>query len=174
MPHKRNPINFENIKSMWKQFMPRINTIYMDQISEHQRDLTNSASSRFISEILAALFLSVKRMNKTMSKISVDRNNLQKNFNQNKEMILAEPIYIILAAHNHPDAHEYVKKLTLESQKTGKPLRELLFKDPEVKSFLEKFTEKQREILNNPEKYIGIASEKTNMVCDFWEKELRI
>ena len=48
MPHKRNPINFENVKSMWKEFMPRMNTVYMDQICEHQRDLTNSATSRFI------------------------------------------------------------------------------------------------------------------------------
>jgi len=47
MPQKRNPINFENVKSLWKEFMPRIVTIYSDQISEHQRDLTNSASSRF-------------------------------------------------------------------------------------------------------------------------------
>src|SRR3989338_4948413 len=46
MPQKRNPINFENVKSMWKEFMPRMATIYMDQISEHQRDLTNSASMR--------------------------------------------------------------------------------------------------------------------------------
>ena len=44
MPHKRNPINFENIKSMWKAMMPRMVTLYMDQISEHQRDLRHSAS----------------------------------------------------------------------------------------------------------------------------------
>jgi len=54
MPQKRNPINFENVKSLWKEFMPRMTTVYMDQISEHQRDLTNSASSRFIPEILTA------------------------------------------------------------------------------------------------------------------------
>ena len=172
MPHKRNPWNFESMKSMWKQFMPRINTMYMDQISEHQRDLTNSASSRFIPEILTAFYFTVKRMDNFMKKLVVDKNNLQKNFDQNKEMILAEPIYIILAAHNHPDAHEYVRNLTLQSQKTGKPLRELLFKDPEVKPILDKLTEKQKEILDNPEKYTGIASEKTENVCDFWEKEL--
>ncbi|MBL7206797.1 MAG: adenylosuccinate lyase [Candidatus Aenigmarchaeota archaeon] len=174
MPHKRNPINFENVKSMWKQFMPRINTVYMDQISEHQRDLTNSASSRFIPELLAGFYLSIKRLNKTMAKMSVDKDNLQKNFDINKEMVLAEAIYIILAAHNHPDAHEYVRELTLESQKTGKPPRELLNEDPDMKQFLDKFTDKQKEIINSPEKYIGIASEKTVKVCNFWEKELKL
>ena len=55
MPHKRNPWNFEHVKSLWKEFTPRILTHYLDQISEHQRDLTNSASSRFIPEIVAGL-----------------------------------------------------------------------------------------------------------------------
>src|SRR5262249_61335345 len=54
MPHKRNPVSFENVKSIWKAMAPRIVTTYMDQISEHQRDLTNSASQRFLGEILAA------------------------------------------------------------------------------------------------------------------------
>src|SRR3989338_669986 len=66
MPQKRNPINFENVKSLWKEFLPRIITIYMDQISEHQRDLTNSASSRFIPEILAALYISVINLEDTL------------------------------------------------------------------------------------------------------------
>jgi len=173
MPHKRNPINFENVKSMWKEFMPRMSTLYMDQICEHQRDLTNSASQRFVTEILAGLYVSVTRLNRTMSKLVVDKVNLMKNFNQNKEMITAEPAYILLAAHNHPDAHEYVRGLTLESQKTGKPFRELLFKDPELKPYLKKFNKKQIEILKNPENYMGIASKKVEKICGFWKKELK-
>ena len=34
--------------------MPRLLTVLMDQISEHQRDLTNSASMRFVMEHVAA------------------------------------------------------------------------------------------------------------------------
>ena len=51
MPQKRNPINFENVESMWKKFMPQMVTVYMDQISEHQRDLTNSSSQRYLPEL---------------------------------------------------------------------------------------------------------------------------
>ncbi|MFH2028189.1 MAG: lyase family protein [Nanoarchaeota archaeon] len=174
MPHKRNPINFENVKSMWKEFMPRINTVYMDQICEHQRDLTNSASSRFVPEICAALYSSVVRMNKVMGKLVVDKVSLKKNFDQNKEMITAEPAYILLAAFDHPDAHEYVRELTLKSQQTGKPFRELLFKDPELKTYLNRFNKKQIAILKNPENYLGIASKKVEKICSFWKKELKI
>ncbi|MBU0627648.1 MAG: ArsR family transcriptional regulator [Nanoarchaeota archaeon] len=174
MPHKRNPINFENVKSMWKEFMPRMNTLYMDQICEHQRDLTNSATSRFIPEILAGLYTSINRLNRTMSKLVVDKNNLKKNFDMNKEMITAEPVYILLAAHNHPDAHEYTRELTLKSQQTGKPFRELLFKDKSIEPYLAKFTKKQIEILKSPENYLGISSKKVEKLCSFWKKELKI
>jgi adenylosuccinate lyase len=174
MPHKRNPINFENVKSMWKEIMPRILTCYQDQISEHQRDLTNSASMRFIPEILTAYLASVMRLNRIMAKLVVDNKNLQKNFDQNKEMIVAEPLYILLAAHNHPDAHEYVREKTLESQSTEKPLRDLVNQDKNIKSYLDKFTKPQLEIINNPDKYLGIAVKKTEKICEQWKKEFKI
>ena len=67
MPQKRNPIHFEYIKSMWKTMMPRMFTVYSDQISEHQRDLTNLESSRFIAEILAVFYVCTRLLKETMS-----------------------------------------------------------------------------------------------------------
>ena len=174
MPQKRNPINFENVKSMWKEFMPRIVTVYMDQVSEHQRDLTNSASMRFIPEILAGFYVSITRLNKIMQSLVVDKANMQRNFDSSKAMIVAEPLYILLAANNHPDAHEYVRELTLKSQLAKKPLLELVRKDRHIQQYLNKLTKKQMEILENPEKYAGIASKKTEIVCDYWKKEFRL
>lgn len=172
MPHKRNPINFENVKSMWKEFMPRMSTVYMDQICEHQRDLTNSASSRFVPEILAGLYLSLTRLNKVMKNLVVDKTALKKNFDTNKDMISAEPVYILLAAHNHPDAHEYVRELTLQSQKEGVPFQDLVMKDKELKPYLDKLTKEQKEIIANPEKYLGIAEKKVQSICKEWEEQL--
>jgi len=174
MPQKRNPINFENVKSLWKEFLPRVLTVYMDQISEHQRDLTNSASSRFIPEILAALYISVIRLNKTMKSLNVDKENLRKNFEMNKGLIVAEPLYILLAAYNHPDAHETVKQLTLKAQKEKKPLQEIIKKEKSLQPYLKKFTKEQLRIIENPENYTGIASKKTEKVCGFWKKELKV
>ncbi|MDP3766361.1 MAG: lyase family protein, partial [Nanoarchaeota archaeon] len=174
MPQKRNPINFENAKSMWKAFMPRMITLYMDQISEHQRDLTNSASSRFTAEILASFYISASRLNKTMQSLSVDKKNLRKNFEMNKGLIVAEPLYILLAAYNHPDAHEEVKQLTLKAQKEKKPLQEMIKKEKSLQQYLKKFTKEQLRIIENPENYTGIAAKKTEKVCEFWKKQLRI
>ena len=174
MPQKRNPINFENVKSLWKAFMPRIVTLYEDQISEHQRDLTNSASSRFVPEILAAFYISVARLNKTMKNLVVDKSSIKRNFDMNKELIVAEPLYILLAAHGHPDAHETVRQLTLKSQSAKKPLQEIIKKEPSLKPYLKKFSKRQIDIITSPEKYTGIAAKKAESVCNYWKKELRI
>ncbi|HLC65379.1 MAG TPA: lyase family protein [Candidatus Nanoarchaeia archaeon] len=174
MPQKRNPINFENVKSMWKEFMPRMMTVYMDQISEHQRDLTNSASSRFIPEMLAAFVLSVKRMNKVMPKLSVDRENMKRNFEMNRDFIIAEPLYILLAASNHPDAHEYVRSLTMKSRTAKKSMHELLRQDSNIRPYLKRFSKQHIELLNDPTKYTGIAASKTEEICVYWKRKLRL
>lgn len=172
MPHKRNPWNFEHVKSMWKEFMPRMITMYADQISEHQRDLTNSASGRFVPEIVVGFVAAVDRLTRVLSKLVVDRERMEHNFEFTKEMVIAEPLYILLASMGHPAAHEAVRLLTLESQKTGKTLRELLVERTELLSYWEKLTPSQREVLENPAKYIGRAAEKGEKICDNWEKRL--
>lgn len=171
MPHKRNPINYENVKSMWKAFMPQMNTVYMDQLSEHQRDLSNSASSRFIPELIAALLSSAARLNRVSKKMLVDAENIKQNFEQNKKMIVAEPLYILLAAAGHPDAHEAVRKLTLKAQQTDISLKDLVAESDELKEYWKNFNDKQKELILNPAKYTGIASKKTEKIVKKWRFE---
>ena len=102
MPHKRNPWNFEHVKSLWKTFMPRMATVYMDQLSEHQRDLTNSASGRFYGEIVFGLAAAARRMTRVCKRLVVDRERMRKNFELTRETVIAEPLYILLAAADIP------------------------------------------------------------------------
>ena len=174
MPHKRNPWNFEHVKSLWKEFSPRIMTMYMDQISEHQRDLTNSASARFLVEIVAGLVLATKRLTKVIGRLAVDRERMLKNFNETRELIIAEPLYILLATAGHPDAHECVRKLTLRSEKEGIPLTKLVANSTELVPYLQKLSESQRRILSEPQEYLGAAVRKTETLCEHWERELNL
>ena len=174
MPHKVNPWHFEHIKSMWKAFMPRIVTHMMDQISEHQRDLTNSASSRFIPELLAAFIHCIIKLRRTLEKTEVSRKNMRKNFETSKKEIIAEPLYVILAVNGFPNAYEYIKELILRAREEEKSLIELFWKDEKIQEFLkDKLTERQKEVLNNPEKYIGIAEEKAEEICNYWEERIK-
>lgn len=172
MPHKRNPWNFEHVKSLWKTFMPRMMTVYMDQISEHQRDLTNSASSRFVVEIIAGLALAAARLGRESERLVVDREAMARNFARSRDTIIAEPLYILLASAGHPDAHEVVRRLTLEAERLGRPLPELVRESAELQAYLEKLTPEQRAVLAEPERYVGIAAGKARAVCDRWEERL--
>ena len=173
MPQKRNPINFENVKSGWKTFMPRIITSYMDQISEHQRDLTNSLSQRYIPEILVIFDSSVRRIKKITENITVDRKNLKRNFDISRDKVIAEPLQILLSYYGHPEAHEKVRKLAMKSYQENIPLTEIIFQDEEIKKYLKKFTHHQIEIIKNPEKYTGIADKKVEKICNLWEKKMK-
>jgi len=172
MPQKRNPINFENAKSFWKIVAPRILTVFMDQISEHQRDLTNSGSARTYGEIVAYVVSAAKRLTRTMQKLTVDRANLERNLAMQKGLVVAEPLYIILAALGHPDAHEKVRKLTLQAQREKRPLEEVVEGVPEMRDYLEKMTPYQRQILSNPSLYTGIAAKKARMIAKRWKQKL--
>jgi len=174
MPQKRNPINFENVKSIWKIVMPRTVTAFLDQVSEHQRDLTNSASSRTYAETIAYTVSAAKRLTRTMEKLSVDKGNLEKNLSLSRGLIAAEPLYILLASLGHPDAHEKVRTLTLLTQKEGKALEEIALNDSEIKAYLEKMTAEQKKILSNPSTYTGIAAEKTKVIGESWKERLHL
>ncbi|NLN17897.1 MAG: adenylosuccinate lyase [Firmicutes bacterium] len=174
MPHKRNPWNFEHVKSMWKAFLPRMMTLYMDQISEHQRDLTNSACSRFIPELVAAVVAVTERLVRVCRRLGVNPVQMKENFLRSKEMVIAEPLYVLLAAHGHPDAHEVVRRLTLVAERTGRSLRAVVEESEELIPYLDRMSERQREVLRSPELYVGIAGQKALRVADHWETTLQL
>ncbi len=173
MPHKRNPIGFENVKSLWKKFMPHVVTMHLDQISEHQRDLTNSASQRYTQELLVVFDYCVRRLKSISERLEVDRARMQENFMRAKDNVIAEPLYILLSYYGHPDAHEYVRRKSFQAYKENKSLKELIASDEEILLYLEKFTSKQRERVFDVEKYTGIAAEKAERVASYWEGVLK-
>jgi len=140
MPHKVNPWEFEHVKSMWKAFMPRISTIFMDEISEHQRDLTNSASGRFLLELFVAFDHSINWLKEALTKITVNEENVRKHVESSKDEIVAQPLYILLAIYGHPDAYDYARKMAYETRKSGRKLTETIWEDENIKPYLERMT----------------------------------
>jgi adenylosuccinate lyase len=177
MPQKRNPWNSEHVKSLWKAFSPRVMTFFMDQISEHQRDLTNSASSRFICEYLAGFSAAVNRMKKVITGIRADTDQLQKNLAYSGDYVLAEPLYILLALGGHPDAHEAVRKCTLRGEEEGRRLIEVLKDDADLWRLLET-TMKERInadpecFFSHPESYSGKAQDVTRRIITAYSASL--
>ncbi len=172
MPHKRNPETFETVKGIWKAFAPRMLTVYLDQISEHQRDLSNSASQRFVPELVAALAVCAMRLNRVVARLVVDREAMARNLANAAPTVVAEPLYIVLAAAGHPDAHEAVRRLTREAEEKGLGVMQVAEARPELRPYLERLTAKQAQALRSPESYLGLAAEKAEAVCKEWQERL--
>ena len=175
MPQKRNPWNSEHVKSLWKAFAPRVLTFYMDQISEHQRDLTNSASQRFIADYVTGFTMAVSRMNKVVSGLQADRENMAKNLSgaggKVKGGVLAEPAYILLGEAGVSDGHEVIRKITLEAEKSGKTFFEVLKTHEDafqkITAQLEKLgVENPAAFFEKPENYCGLAAVKSKRLAE--------
>lgn len=179
MPQKRNPWNSEHVKSLWKAFAPRAMTFFMDQISEHQRDLTNSASQRFVADYVAGFCQAVARMTDVVEGLGVNRERLLANLSGGSEAgvkggALAEPAYILLAESGVSDAHEVVRKITLEAEKEGLPFAEALARRPDVLARigakmvdlgLAARADEALEFFRRPERYRGLSALKARSLA---------
>ena len=172
MPHKVNPKDFENVKSMWKAYMPRLTTVLMDQISEHQRDLTNSASMRFVMEHVAAFAYAIHRLRMTLDGVEPDAARMREVLEGGKDPITAEPLYVLLAMHGHPEAHEKARVLARDARLQKRPLSQLLRADASIVSYLARMSPEQLAILDDPAKYLGASAQRTRAVCDAWEAKM--
>jgi adenylosuccinate lyase len=168
MPQKRNPWNSEHVKSLWKAFSPRVMTFYMDQISEHQRDLTNSASERFVPEYLAGLSAAANRMLGVLRGLRVDRERMAANLRMTGGAVLAEPAYILAAESGEKDAHERLRLATLACEKEGLPLSEALRRDGALPSLVRRLAalgvEDAEGFFDRPELYRGRAPLKARSI----------
>jgi adenylosuccinate lyase len=151
--------------------MPRVMTFFMDQISEHQRDLSNSASQRFIADYVAGFALAVARMAAVIEGLGVDRERLLANLRGGgiQGGVLAEPAYILHAERGVSDAHEVLRAITVAAEKEKLTCAEALAKEPAV---LERVGAKMAELgivpsagealawFLKPEQYRGLAVKK--------------
>ncbi|MFW5785780.1 MAG: lyase family protein, partial [bacterium] len=168
MPQKRNPWNSEHVKSLWKTFAPRVQTFFMDQISEHQRDLTNSASGRFVAEYLAGFVAAAERMRRIIGGLHVDAERMRANF-EGSDAALAEAVYIALALAGEDDAHEIIRRITLQAHDDGTSFSDALRSDDAVWRRIEAaFADRgvaAAELFDDPGRYRGRAVERTRAVC---------
>lgn len=171
MAHKRNPLNFENVVSMSKQVASQMLNAHLNIGSEHQRDLTDSASSRFYPLVFASVASMARRLRKIMAKIEVDEENMRKNLYLTKGAIAAEPFYLLLEKHGHTSAHEKSKELAHAAIERNKTLQDVIQSDSEAAAYWERFSPKEKKIIIEPEiNYSGLAAKKARTIIKKWQK----
>ncbi len=154
MPHKVNPIDFENSEgnlglanALLKHLSEKL------PISRWQRDLTDSTVLRNMGVALGYTLLAYESCLKGLNKLEANPHRLAEDLNNSWE-VLAEPIQTVMRRYNIESAYDKLKELT---RGKGGINRESLAAFIQTLDIPE--AEKQRLQELSPETYIGKAAE---------------
>lgn len=153
MPHKINPIQFENAEGNLGLSNALLSHLAQKlPISRMQRDLTDSTVLRNQGVALGYSFLALKSISKGLSRITINKNKMKFELNEHWE-VLAEAIQTILRKEGKVDAYEKLKDLT-----RGEKINESSITD--FISSLKISDENKEALLSlRPESYVGKASD---------------
>ena len=154
MPHKVNPIDFENAEgnlgianALLEHFAAKL------PVSRLQRDLTDSTVLRNIGVPVAHTILAVKSLNKGLGKLLLNEPKMQDDL-ENNWAVVAEAIQTVLRRENYPNPYEALKGLTRGKHSIDKKaihsFIDTLTVGAELKAELKKIT---------PSNYVGIMAE---------------
>jgi len=112
MPHKVNPIDFENSEGNLSLANAILSHLSMKlPISRQQRDLTDSTTLRNIGVPLGHMLISIKSTMKGLNKLLLNEDAILEDLN-NCWSVVAEGIQTILRREGYPNPYETLKQLT--------------------------------------------------------------
>ena len=151
MPHKVNPIDFENAEGNIGLANAILDHLASKlTISRMQRDLSDSTAQRNIGTAFAQSEIAIQSLLKGLSKIEISKESLNQDLMDNWE-ILAEPIQTILRRENIPNAYENLKDLTRGQKLNEEKLHQFI----DSLDVTESVKDEMKAL--TPESYTGIA-----------------
>ena len=154
MPHKVNPIDFENAEgnlgianALLEHFSAKL------PISRLQRDLTDSTVLRNLGVPIAHTLLAIKSLNKGLGKLLLNESKMHDDL-ENNWAVVAEAIQTVLRKENYPNPYEALKGLTRGKNSIDK---EAIHSFIDTLSVSEKLKTSLKEI--TPSNYVGIMAE---------------
>jgi adenylosuccinate lyase len=112
MPHKVNPIDFENAEgnlglanALWEHFAQKL------PISRFQRDLSDSTVQRSLGSALGYTSLAWQSLSQGLEKIKANPTRMQQDLDHAWE-VLAEAIQTVMRVHGIPEPYERLKSFT--------------------------------------------------------------
>lgn len=152
MPHKVNPIDFENAEGN----LGLANAVFDHlsgklPISRWQRDLTDSTVLRNLGVGAGYTLIAFDSLLKGLGKLGVNRQAIEADL-QSAWEVLAEPVQTVMRRHGIPNAYEALKELTRGNVIDADALR----------GFIEGLAipdeDRQRLLTLTPSSYTGLAS----------------
>ncbi len=160
MPHKVNPIDFENSEGnvgIANAILGHLAEKLV--VSRWQRDLSDSTVLRNIGVGIAHTVIAVNSTLKGMTKLQLNSSRLQNDLDCNWE-VLAEAIQTVMRRYGVENPYEHLKQLTRGQRIDARALRDFIdtLKIPDEA--------KGRLMSLSPESYIGLAKELTEEITD--------
>ncbi|ACL32398.1 adenylosuccinate lyase [Glaesserella parasuis] len=153
MPHKVNPIDFENSEGNLGLANAVMNHLGQKlPISRWQRDLTDSTVLRNLGVGLGYALIAYASTLKGISKLEVNEQHLRDELDQNWE-VLAEPIQTVMRRYGIEKPYEKLKELTRGKRVDGEAMRQF------IDGLALPQAEKDRLKQMTPASYIGYAVE---------------
>ena len=151
MPHKVNPIDFENAEG--NLGVANSLFIHLSQklpISRLQRDLTDSTTLRNIGVPFAHTIIAFKSINKGLSKLFINKDKISKDLEENWSVV-AEGIQTMLRREGYFGAYEKLKELTRINKKINQTIINEFINSLDISSEIKKDLKKI-----TPFNYVGI------------------
>ena len=158
MPHKINPIQFENAEgNMGVSSSILIHLSTKLPVSRMQRDLTDSTTLRNQGVALGYSYLALVNILNGLSRITVNKVKIKSELNQHWE-VLAEAVQTILRKSGKLDAYEQLKLLTQGKKIDQGAISEF------VSSLSIPIEDKEVLLSLTPESYVGLSSKLVEMI----------
>ncbi len=156
MPHKVNPINFENSMANIRIANAIFNSLSDNlQICRMQRDLSDSSMLRNIGVAFAHTIISIKQTIKGFSKVEVNVDILNEELEKYPEVI-SEAIQTILRKNNYENGYELLKEFSRGEKHTLNDYRKF------IESLQIEEYDKKKLLKLTPKMYVGLAEK----LCD--------
>lgn len=154
MPHKVNPIDFENAEGNLGMANAVLTHLSMKMpISRLQRDLTDSTVSRNIGVPIAHTLIALNSIIKGMNKIILNNAALEQDL-ENNWAVVAEALQTILRSLDYPNPYETLKALTRTNSKITK---ETISQFIDTLDVDEKTKQRMKAI--TPSNYVGVYAD---------------
>jgi adenylosuccinate lyase len=155
MAQKRNPVMAENVCGLARIVRGFVTPSFESAILWHERDLANSSAERFFvphSFILVDDML--VKLDTLFSGLVVNVEQMKSTIARAGSATMAEPVLLALVGKGlgRQDAHELIRRCSMEAQKVGEDFKTRLMKTREVTSLL---SEKEIDAAIDPKAYLG-------------------
>ena len=158
MPHKVNPIDFENAEgnfgmanAMLSHFADKL------PVSRWQRDLSDSTVLRNLGSAFAYTLIAFSSLKRGLNKIELDEARLMEDLDNNWE-VLAEPIQTVMRRYNIEKPYEKLKELT-RGKKVNRDVLNEFIESLEIPEH----AKKELQALT-PATYVGNAASKAKSI----------